>query len=865
MRRLSYGLVALLLLVACAKEAQEPQWEGPVIELSLSCLDPTAPTKAGSDGVQAGENSYHENLISWVDFYFYPGNATSSDATYHIRKTSGKRDNDVFRLELTTNQVNYRIFPVLNNITQATVFAIANASQEMLDALDNTSLDYLQSLVVSTEFVNVSYTNHRQDHFLMSGTTTITLAGRSQKVVSQGLVNLERYASKITVGIKMDDEVEIDTGRKDAQEQKIYEKWRPRPTEMQIYLVDGVGNVTLGGVPAGREGGVTTPEFISYRDNPMRFYDGAGNQYFDKSGDYYNTFPMYTYPYHWGEGSEREPYLKLVLPWDRVADPDHNISSMQKEFYYKILIPMDRRGGEYANSFIRNNWYHYDVEVGVLGADTDEAATPVEASLFIVYWQDKDVVVKHANIGNARYLSLAQTEYTLHNVNTVDAGYITSHPLNHNIASVTRPYYGTKTSGTDLGADIVRADGTHVLCGTGSTVVMDTDLYTEGSYFLSYSQAQREAIGGGTDWFTDTGSAIRMTHAINNDYSTSHFDYSPYTIFLELWHADGIYSAEFVRTVKITQYPGVYIVAEMNSDPRVSTEGGNDDVENTTKAWMNYEHNGYVFIDGARRTRNVLPDGTGGLYDALVKEMQKLGYTGGDSGTAHPYLQWLQWRTVNFTGGNKNMYNIVVTVLPENSDFVIGDPRTKEPDNLNNGAGETGYGGEANGGFDFTTSFAPGIPIGGGAERPLTYYYPAENSTRTENMIAPGLRVASKFGGMEYGKADQRAATYKCATYQEDGYPAGRWRLPTLAEIKFITTLQAQKTFVTLFGTTTYWCVHGAVTVNSNGTVSVNKNETMALARCVYDSWYWDQLPDEYNRLPANDRDRYVLGDLPRQ
>ena len=137
-RRFSYGLLALLLLAACSRESEEV-WEGPVIELDLSCVDPS--TKMGSNGTEPGENSYHENLIDWVDFYFYPDGVTSAQASYHIRKESGKRGSDVFRLTLTTNQVNYRIFPLSTNTEETLVLALVNVDKTMLDGLSDTSMD----------------------------------------------------------------------------------------------------------------------------------------------------------------------------------------------------------------------------------------------------------------------------------------------------------------------------------------------------------------------------------------------------------------------------------------------------------------------------------------------------------------------------------------------------------------------------------------------------------------------------------------------------------------------------------------------------------------------------------------------------
>lgn len=910
MRRLSYGFLALLLLVACGKETEE-QWDGPVIKLDLTCVSPT--TKAGSNGTEAGENPYHENLINWVDFYFYPDGVTSAQAAYHVRKESGKRDSDVFSLELSVQQVDYGIFPLASNTTEALVFALVNGPKTLLDNLTNTSLDAIKQLVVTEDFVNSSQmTNHRLDYFLMSGETTISLAGRNKKVVSQGVIELARYAAKITVSIKTGDEVRIATTKKDHQNQPVDEIWTPRPKKMQVYLVDGVSNVALNGNPIG-QGGAASAQYHSYKNKPMTFWDDVANiWYFDKSGDYYNTFPMYTYPYHWTAGSEednkKEPYLKLVLTWDRQRIEDEGevlITAAQKEFYYKILIPQDRRLGDFVNTFVRNNWYQYNVEVGVLGGDTDEAEVTVPASVFVVYWQNKDVVVSQAEIGNARYLSLDNTTYELNNQTTADAGYVSSHAIDYRIESATRPYFGSLTSGTTLGASVCQATG-NVLCNKGSNVILDTDLYPEGSYYLSYNESQRKARNGGEEWVSHpTGeSFIRLNHSLNNDFSSNMFDYSPYTVLVSLWHLDDPTAQEYARVVKFIQNPAVFIDAELNSDPIVDICDGrvNVDTNNEKRAWQNFKHNGYVFIDGARRMRytlvldengNPVKDSKGdnkyadGEYEELQKIMLRVksGYTSGDNGTAHKHLQWLQWRTTNFTGGSRVMYNISVSVLQpddqvvEAKRFVIGDPRTLEVDNLNNGEGEKGEGGvvdnfglvNPNGqtesekyDFGYSPIFAEGEALYGDSPRKLVWYHPADGSDRTKKMIAPAFRVASKFGGMEFGKADINAAIRKCATYQEDGYPAGRWRLPTMAEISFIASIQAQGNFVKLFTDgQTYWSAHGAVKTNSGGSVSP-QNVTSALARCVYDSWYWDNMPAPYKRLGEGDaRDRYVLGDMP--
>ena len=819
MKKLSYGLLsALLLLSACAKEAgEESQWDGPVLELNVACLEPTGLTKAGISGTEAGENSYHENEIKSVDFFFYPGGATSEPATFHVRYNNlNKRGNAVFRVELSTNEVNYKIFPAQSGITEATVFAIANLPQnlmselDLLEVLEETSMDKIGQLMTTTDFVNSSYTNRRQDHFIMSGTSTITLAGRSQKMVAQGLVGLERYACKITVGIKMDDPMAVDTGKKDEQTgEPIYEYWVPRPKEMQIYLVDGMSKVALSGSPAGKgkQWEPVANDYLSYRDKPMRFYNGIGEDaelYLDKDGEYYQTFPMYTYPYHWQSGSiedgSREPYLKLVLPWDRQPDPEHNISAFQREFYYKILIPQDTRGGEYENSFVRNNWYHYNIGVGVLGSETDEAAVPLEASMFIVYWQDKDVVVKQVSIGNARYLSVEHEEYILNNQDSVDVRYTTSNPIAISDIHVTRPYYGEKPSeGQEKYGATVRQ------VSHSDTKEYD-DIYPDKSWYLEYSEAQRIALDpDGKDWLQDMNGVIRYTHKLNNNFQTNDFDYSPYTITFSVAHADSKedWMREYDKHVKIVQRPGLYIEALPNPDD-IKDKGDKSTTAN----------HGYVYVNGNKWYTQEKYFKDGAPADSL-------------------------WRTISYNGGGTDMYKINTTVLAANSEFVIGDPRMAEVKN---------------------PSRADALDVN---NRKLTYYYPAEETERTRNMIAPSYRVSTKLSGA----ARSTEVTYedafdRCAALQENGFPAGRWRLPTEGEIRFISSLSSRGVFEWQFSGN-YWSSNGGVSVNkSNGNVSSQPGLTTAYVRCVYDSWYWsdERVVNEETGMP----DIFTWGDRER-
>lgn len=770
MGRVKYLLLGMILLAACTKE--QAAWDGPVIEFTLRCNDPVE-TKA----IIPKDANYHEDLISWVDFFFYPGGNTSSNATYHIRLESEKTVSDVFRLEFTSEEMNTLIFPTAPVDTRtATVFALVNCPASLLEGLSNASLDRLYSVVASSDFLTPTY--HLQERFLMSGITTITLTGRSQAMAATGSIDLERYAAKLTVGVNVQEQVEFrDTSK------GVWVVWEPLLTGMEVYLVDGVSNVSLGGE-------APEPQYFSYRNNPMRFKDAQGQLYVDMEGEYYQSYPTYMYPQHWTYGStvspEKEPYLKLVLPWVRREDEEHGISSTQKQFYYKIMIPDDARAN-FQRRFARNNWYHINIDVGILGAETDDAPVPLETGLcYVVHWQDKDVVMKHAEIGSARYLSMERLHYELYNTNSVEMLLTTSHPVSIENIRATRPFYGTSGAGTNTKGGTVR------VAGPG-------DIYPEGSKYLEYSQKQRKERNGGAEWLSVQGDYIAFNHTLNNNYTNTYFDYSPYTVSFTVVHADRPEDPLYRQKVSLVQYPGIYIDYTANTD--TFNQVGDKIIP---------EHWGYVYVDNEQWTLSSYNDSLPGKDNA--------------------WRQDHMWRVVNYSSGGTDMYDIHVSVLPEGSEFILGDPRV---DQVNNLRPEESF-------------FKDGPAIEGGT-RSLKWYYPTEESSRTKNMIAPAYRVSTKLSGIEFDGITFEKARERCASFQENGFPAGRWRLPTRGEIRFISRLSNNGTFEWQFGGK-YWSANGAVNVNKNGgaVTDVVPAPSIALLRCVYDSWYWgnDQVED---------------------
>lgn len=177
------------------------------------------------------------------------------------------------------------------------------------------------------------------------------------------------------------------------------------------------------------------------------------------------------------------------------------------------------------------------------------------------------------------------------------------------------------------------------------------------------------------------------------------------------------------------------------------------------------------------------------------------------------YYSGSDWQVVRSCkdGGNNNpnMYVITVTALDDDSDSYIGDPRVATP----------------------VTGSSLGLENSFNNKK-LTNYYP----TRVDNVdiIAPQFRMASSYGKCG-DTIDHDDAKKRCAAYQEYGYPAGRWRLPTVAEFEYVQRLSNNGIIPQLYTTNReYWTATTAYTYGSGP--STNNS---AYVRCVYDEWYW--------------------------
>lgn len=319
----------------------------------------------------------------------------------------------------------------------------------------------------------------------------------------------------------------------------------------------------------------------------------------------------------------------------------------------------------------------------------------------------------------------------------------------------------------------------------------------------------------------DDNQSMTFTHKLNNDYGSG-LHVSAYTLTVTLRHID---QPEFNETITIVQYPSLYVRAELNSycekpDLGIATNG--NDVGHK-----------YTFVNGNNSYLYSSPSNYWySIYDFDEDEDNK----GGSN--YDPY-----------------MYVVTVSSLPSGSDLIIGDPRQDsftDFDDFNTTTTDRW----GNTSTKYWAESANSIYRGKNVR--LAEYYPTRTDSDVENMVAPSFRIASSYGVvLNIGFDD---AQKRCASYQEDGYPAGRWRVPTKAEIYYMVMLKTYNKIPELLSPGSYYWGSNkkAFSPTTTGAILESANSKNTHVRCVYDEWYWTDI-NESNK--AKYSGSFIWGD----
>ena len=746
------------MLCGGCSDAMEDIIDAPSESLTLRFYSAGAGTRAD---IESSDASLNENLISNLAVAFYPSAASDSKnaVKFNLFKNLGATGKVERKIIISDEEVALLFGSTETSGATCRVYALANLSDEEIAALGKTpTVAAMKELRVSSEFD----TQQVQESFVMSGDATVTYnIDASGKKTAVGNVQLVRSAAKITLNIKLPESYE------DPGTGNIWEPIAsPATGAMRVLLNNGVKNSRVL-VPQEGYGFQDEDYFnITTADATYGFVDNRVN-----NSEYPNKqkVPFYTYPNRWENtpGERHRTALTLIVPW-------HNTTTnTYQTFYYRVPVTPAE-----MPRLVSNHSYQIDLNVGMLGSAMPETPVEITGNYRVVDWARETIDV---NIKDYRYLVVSPTTYRMDNTEDFTLNFYSSHPVE--VDDITMTYqrfsYITETGNSEMGT---------VVYFPTSKEVIDRSVTPDGIKMVEYSENITTAPNSKQYSFSlkhklevwtplDKDGIIVPQTGYRNLSDTTNIQnsiqkylrsdspepaYSPYTFKVTLRHKD---NPEFKASFTVVQYPAMYIQADKNPGGEYRTSP------------LSSSSFGYVFVN---------PE-----YTPAGRFIPAYWTNSSDLGGVHGI-------TSNATNKNPNMYVINLTALSGNYEsYIIGDPRAL---NVNNNlVGNPGQ---------LTAVASPTIQDWAveaealynesNQKRRLQWYYPTQEGSSTRNMIAPKIRVASSYGICNNGTSTQNLRR-RCASYQEQGFPAGRWRVPTYSEVEFIVKLSTKGIIPLLF------------------------------------------------------------------
>ncbi len=792
-------LLPLLLWVGCGIEPVSPETGIPdhCIEITLGGLNPALITKASSRGADA----YNENLVKSVDCFFYPNGGSTSDAVFVAlgrgAEAVAEGDSTVYKVKVffTDADANRMFGSTVSGTCQ--LYVICNAP---LSYSGHTDVSALKELVVENDFTAQPV----QASFVMSAdelaTVTLTTDAQDNRTAS-GRIKVSRAAAKIQFFLNIPAEFEDES----------HQIWEPA-------LDAGITIDMANAVKRGKVDGdysVQASDYVSYGSRALTEL-ASGDLITDHELYKYSHIPFYSYPCAWSDLSDYATTVVFRIAWRIQGESGYQWKKYQLS---PNISTLDLK---------RNTSYRTFVNVQSLGgADKESLVIIPECDYEILPWMNEGASgggqgVVPGELITYKYLVMDHPEQTINNETTVYFSYVSSSP----IASVkinTVQYY-VNTNANPLQTATVNR-----------TITEDSETFSVNSYVGNIT-VNKENPG-----------YVTIYHSLENMYSAV-------TITATVTNEDGC-----TQDVTVVQNPSISLIRNTNAGS-VFVNGYFARVASTPPGWANnynrYTDEGSYFYHCSSFWEQV-QSGYTWYYQISSKTQTKNGRLTGNYGT-------IIGPTTNLSSSiDKNFYTtyIDVTSFNTNNDYFvandtqihyrIGDPRVPSSNHYSGAESWT----ENSKFYDYLYYNNNTTELYAAWESPESILIASQNA-EDQSIIAPRLLVSSALNantGLTFEQAVKRGATY-----QEGGYPAGRWRLPTEAEIAFIVARQKEGVIPILYATESdYWSGSGRLVyiptaANASITFSDPAANTTQSCRYVYDLWYWGDDPSTANKYHPN-------------
>lgn len=916
-------------LTGCVKDdttLEQPSIAADQPTLELQICRSGVDTRADADGTAF---TAAEKLVNTVDLFFFATGATDSDpAKLAVTVVKPQMNTEPAKSNTGTMVVSVDPVVIWGDAYDATkssgeyncvVYAVVNADAK--GTLGNTpTLKSLKDLAVTSEkFVTAPWKDETKttdgeekfEGFVMFSTNPggdgVKLDMAEKKMT--GEVHVSKPASKIELLLGFGDgsgdgtvgnsdswfTIESkDPNKPESAEKKIWRVYFDEEYATRAFIVNGVKTVQLGAFEGAKQPDWYFDLWKYDTDTPAADMDNYAHGFAKSSAvsgyPYVTEAPFYTYPNEWSTDmlEQHRTYLILKVNWIPVDTAEDEIENALVETYYMIPFNVGEDAAK-NNKVAPNTHYRIKVKINTMGGrHFGEPVILDNCSYEILPWGNNAL---DATLRETRYLEIKQSVYDkesnksyaaiMNNTETVTIPFTTSHKVEIRNASVM--YYNYYTTTNNNGILSPTEPTTNITRSDADAFTLTYDLLNgDNNYAGVYIDEIGSKITIKHKYYPIEKEGDHYIHETTRKYNGKTYDgnvYSPYVIKITLKHIDyeGI---DFDQTIEVIQYPPMYVSISSNT-------GGDQNRVRTGALTYGNRLCGYVRINGTT-SKSSTTDRTesyyGGVYGMATNWWSNLGniLSNVDSST------------------NPNMYIIHVTVLNEDdAPMHIGDPRMLHvknnltTDNYRDSGNARVYepmvspkdDSEINSPASWSNSFNAwnnGVEVT--PTRKLTYYYPTDETPLEENsqMVSPVFRIASSYGNLPPTRAlagvslwdnriERHEARMRCASYQEFGYPAGRWRLPTLGEMSYVAQLSYIGIIPQLFDTSeSYWTSQGLykITVNAAGkavaTEDTNRDGLLNASvtghvRCVYDDWYWVKADGSEDNF--TDRGTFRWGD----
>ena len=862
MKRLTYIISVIALIVSSCTQENLPDNGERENCITLKISNSTMDTKATKEGSEV------ENTINSLDFYFFPEGGTEQPSTYHKRITydGGIQKKADVHLYITDCEFS-QIFP--DNKNNCVAFVVANMPEAYLPE-QATSLQALKQIRIEGSFIDSANNPVTPSSFVMQGEKTLTRSSNTANSVT-GEVELKRAASKITLRLKLPDYILVPIydaeGNPSLDDHGNVRKqvWRPEfsaagPTGGVAYTFASLRNGVSVDYLADEYTLKSTDFFNTENQGAFTYESSTESLAANSSGANIHTYTcdatFYSYSSDWAPGDMHAPCFILQIPWKADGSSGDNYVT----HYYQVQI------NSFGKELAPNHWYDLTLNVGVLGSTV--ATLPVEiptCSYQVLDWSTIVTVFdreeEEVHLDEWQYLIFDESQVVLNNKTTGKFYFDSSHKIAWNLEwpkqneftgngyqnlingfdEIERKYNSsTKYASYYLNCRDVNAAA--VCLNSGNLNLINNDCFSVDGRTFNFTVPSRITDQSDTKIYSSVYVHVKVWLDMDEDGQLDENEKK------YIYHLTFVYKPALYITPDPSTLRSIYVngVKHSESHDEVNVTYGNQilgsaaGIRNDNYATTNFSM--YVInvssLSSQDNNKDDIPD---------------------DSFRGPTYNN--QGNIVTPIGNNLQTYK-----------YIIGDPRERrnELDFDYNDNQETTYGNYRYGGTDWQWR-TPARHVDGSTNHRLEYYYPTASDGYSFQVIAPKFRIVS-FNNASRSYVTARGAAMRCATLQEDGFPAGRWRLPTIAEVQFIIGLQQQEVIQDIF-TSTGSKYATALYTNANKTnlVTLTENgdnltwdtpQNRISVRCVYDEWYWgserEAIPNP-NDNANTDGDEYLF------